>query len=57
MRLQLRRDVGSLKKSDLFALLAPMALSAAVFLISWLVGIPLFARPDEKIRMQPAQKM
>ena len=27
MGLQLRRDFGSLKKSDLFALLAPMALS------------------------------
>ena len=27
MRLQLRRVFGSLKKSDLFALLAPMALS------------------------------
>ena len=55
--MQLRRDFGPLKKSDFFALLAPMALRAAVFLISWLVGIPLFARPDEKIRMQPAQKM
>ena len=55
--MQLRRVFGSLKKSDLFALLAPMALSAAVFLISWLASIPLFARPDEKIRMQPAQKM
>lgn len=55
--MQLRRVFGPLKKSDLFALLAPMALSAAVFLISRLVRIPLFARPDEKIRMQPAQKM
>ncbi len=53
--MHLRRDFGSLKKSDLFALPAPMALSAAVFLISWLVGIPFFAKLDEKIRMQPAQ--
>lgn len=53
--MQLLRVFCPLKKSDLFALLAPMALRAAVFLINWLVRIPLFARPDEKIRMQPAQ--
>lgn len=37
-------------------LLPAAALSAAVFLLSWLVSVWLFARVDEKVRMRPTQQ-
>ena len=37
-------------------LLPAVAVSAAVFLLSWLVSVWLFARVDEKVRMRPTQQ-
>ena len=37
-------------------LLPAVALSVAVFLLSWLVSVWLFARVDEKVRMRPTQQ-